>query len=121
MKYIFGLTIVGYDLRYLLYFSTMYFLNQVSMAFGVPGFLNCFCLHVGMFACVCVCPPPRELITSDMKHMRNNQIKKFYGFSLFLYMTLAINKLNDRGLSKNVHHECLPKKTKIMRYYLQNH
>ena len=32
----------------------------------------------------------------------------------FHYMTLAIDKLNGRGLSNNVCHECLPKKTKAV-------
>ena len=34
----------------------------------------------------------------------------------FLYMTLAIDKLNGRGLSNSAHHECLPKKTKTTQY-----
>ena len=41
--------------------------------------------NVGMFACVYVCPPPRVLITSHVKHMCNNWIKEFYGFSVSLY------------------------------------
>ena len=36
-------------------------------------------------------------------------------------MTLAVNKLNGHGLSNSAHHERLPKKTKIMRYCLQNY
>ena len=36
--------------------------------------------------------------------------------SLFLYITLAVNKLNGCGLSNNACHEYLPKKTKIMWY-----
>ena len=39
----------------------------------------------------------------------------------FLYMTLAINKLNGCGLSNNVHRVHLPKKTKITLYKLQNY
>ena len=39
----------------------------------------------------------------------------------FLYMTLAIDKLNGHGLSNNACRERLPKKTKITRYYLQNY
>ena len=36
-------------------------------------------------------------------------------------MTLAINELNGHGLSNSVHHECLPKRTNIMRYLLQKY
>ena len=36
-------------------------------------------------------------------------------------MTLAINKLNGLGLSNSARHERLPKKTKIMRYWLQKY
>ena len=38
---------------------------------------------------------------------------------LFLYMTLAIDKLNGCGLSNTALHECLPKKTKVTQYQLQ--
>ena len=31
---------------------------------------------------------------------------------LFHYMTLAVDKLNGRGLSNSAHRECLPKKDK---------
>ena len=34
----------------------------------------------------------------------------------FLYMTLAINKLNGCGLSSTVCHKDLPKKTKVTQY-----
>ena len=34
----------------------------------------------------------------------------------FHYMTLAIDKLNGRGLSNSVHRERLPRKTKTMQY-----
>ena len=36
----------------------------------------------------------------------------------FLYMALAINKLNGRGLSNNACRERQPKKTKIIWYYV---
>ena len=39
--------------------------------------------------------------------------------SPFLYMTLAIDKLNGHGLSNIVHRECLPKKPKETQYWLQ--
>ena len=46
--------------------------------------------NVGVYVCVrvCVCLPPKALITSHMKSMRNNWIKQFCGLS-FLYMTPA--------------------------------
>ena len=50
--------------------------------------------------------------------MCNNQIKQFHGFSVSLYwytsVTLAIDKLNSRGLSNNVRGERLPKKDKAV-------
>ena len=36
----------------------------------------------------------------------------------FLYMALAVDKLNLHDLSNNACHECLPKKTKITWYYV---
>ena len=71
--------------------------------------------NIGMFACVCVCPPPRPLITSHVKGMRNNWIMKFYSYSVSLYDT-TIDKLNSPGLSNNAGHERLPKKSQVMRY-----
>ena len=35
---------------------------------------------------------------------------------LVLLMGLAVDTVNGRGLSKEVHHEFLPKKTKVMLY-----
>ena len=81
-----------------------------------PGFLKQFLL-VRRYVCVSA---PRALITSHVKHMHNNQIKQFTAFP-FLHMTLASDKLNGRGLSNNARCECLPKKTKIMWYQLQNY
>ena len=34
-------------------------------------------------------------------------------------MTHAVDKLNRRGLSNTMRCECLPKKTKVIHYYLQ--
>ena len=34
-------------------------------------------------------------------------------------MTLAINKMDGCGHINTVRRECLPEKTKVMRYYLQ--
>ena len=71
--------------------------------------------NVCMFAYVCVCPPPRPLITSHVKGMRNNRIMKFYGYSVSLYDT-TVDKLYSPGLSNNAGRECLPKKSQLMRY-----
>ena len=65
-----------------------------------PGFLESFDLRMLVYVSVCVRLPPRALIKSHVKAMCNNWIKQFYYF-LFLYMTLAIDKLNGRGLSNN--------------------
>ena len=35
-----------------------------------------------------------------------------------LYMTLAVYKMVGHGLINTAHHECLPKKTKVMVYYI---
>ena len=57
---------------------------------------------------VCVCFP--ALIKSYVEGTHNNRIMAF----LFLYMTLAIDKLNGCGLSNTVCYENLPTKTKVM-------
>ena len=44
-------------------------------------------------------------------------LNKFYGFSL-LYITHAINKIDERGLINTAHHEHLLKKTKVTWYVL---
>ena len=75
-------------------------------------------LSTNVGVCVCVCPPPRALTTSHLKGMHNNQIRQFYSLSVSI-VTLAINKLNEFGLSNTVHRECLPKKTKVKQYWLQ--
>ena len=36
----------------------------------------------------------------------------------FLYMTLAVNKVNGHGLSNTAHRERMPKKTKVTQYYI---
>ena len=72
-------------------------------------------INVGICAHVCVSLPLRALIASHIKGTHNNQKRQFYGLP-FLYMTLAIDKLNGRGISKAAYHECLPKKTKVMQY-----
>ena len=43
---------------------------------------------------------------------------KFYGYSVSLYDT-ALDKLNRRGLSNTASRERLPKKSEVMRYWLQ--
>ena len=82
----------------------------------MPSFLKSFLFtSVCLCMCVCVCLSPRTLITCHMKHMHNNQIKQFYGFSIS-YMVLAIDKLNGHGLSNNACLERLPKKTEVTWY-----
>ena len=44
-----------------------------------------------------------------VKGMRNNRIRQFYGPPL-LYTTLAVDKLNGRGLSNTARSERLTKK-----------
>ena len=78
-------------------------------AWRAPGFLKLFCPR--MLVYVYVCPPPRPLITSHVKGMRNNQIRQFYGPSIFC-TTFAVDKLNGRFLSNITRCEHLPKKTK---------
>ena len=39
--------------------------------------------------------------------------------SPFLHVTLAVDELNGRGLFNTAHRECLPKKTKVMQFWLQ--
>ena len=39
--------------------------------------------------------------------------------SPLLYISPAIDKLNGCGLSNTACHECLPKNTKVMQYWLQ--
>ena len=84
----------------------------------MPGFLKSFHLQMSVCLRMCVCPSPRVLITSHLKHMRNNHIKQFYGFSvsIYMYMTLAVDKLNGRGLSNNAHRERLLKENEMTWY-----
>ena len=80
----------------------------------VPGFLKLL-WPVCQYAFVCVCLPLTPLITSHMKGTRNNQIMKFYSYSISLY-DIVVNKLNRRGLSNTAGHESLPKKSQVMQY-----
>ena len=94
--------------------------DHISLVFLTACFLaTCAWFLEIVFVCtsVClrVCPPPRALIKSHVKYIHNNWIKQFTAFP-FLYITLAVNKLNGRGHSNNVHREHLPKKTKKMQY-----
>ena len=75
----------------------------------------CVCVCVRVCVCARVCVPPGPLITSHMKGTRNNQIMKFYGYSVSLYDT-AIDKLNRHGLSNTAGRERLPKKSQVMGY-----
>ena len=49
-----------------------------------------------VYMCICVCLPLRILITI---HVEGTS-------STFLYMTLAINKVDRCGLSNTAHHAC---------------
>ena len=91
----------------------------------VPVFWNCFGSHVNMsvFVCLSVCPPPRTLITSGMIWCDIDRVwlvKQAYGFPCFqlLIITLAIDKMDGCGLINTACRERLPKKTKVMRYYV---
>ena len=64
--------------------------------------VECVCVWVCMR--VRVCPPPRALITIHMKGTYNNWLNQFYSFP-FLYMTLAIDKLDGGGLNNTACHE----------------
>ena len=81
--------------------------NLFKPGMRMPGFLKLFCSQM-----LCVSTPLRKLITIHVKYMRNNQITAFP----FLYITLAMDKLNGRGLNNTVHCEHLPKKTKVTQY-----
>ena len=72
-------------------------------------------LSVNVGVCVCVRPEGINNKSREVKGMHNDWIRQFYGLSVF-YMTLAIVKLNGRGLSNIVFRERLPKKTKVMQY-----
>ena len=69
---------------------------------GAPGFLKlflCGCLYV----CLCVCPPPRLLITSgvmwrDMDPIR--LVNKFYS----CYMAIVVVIINGCGLGIDMRH-----------------
>ena len=54
-------------------------------------------------------PPPRPLIKSHVKGTHNNQIMKFYGYSVSLYDT-AVDKLNRCSLSNTVGRELTPER-----------
>ena len=71
--------------------------------------------------CVSVCPPPRALITSGMIWCdigREQLVKQVSQLSLLL-MTLAVDKMDGCGHINTACQERLPKKTKVMRYWLQ--
>ena len=66
-----------------------------------------------MFVCLSVCP--KGINKNHVEGTCNNWLKQFYSFP-FLYMTLAINKLNGHVLNNIACQEHLSKKTKVMRY-----
>ena len=54
--------------------------------------------NIGMRVCVCVCLPPRLLITSDVIQTQCNCLNKFYGF----YMAVVVGIVSGRGISIHV-------------------
>ena len=74
------------------------------------------CVSVCVCVCVCVCLSVclslRALLTSGVILTVCDWLKKFYGFSAFqlLYMALAINKMDEHGLSNTARCECLPRR-----------
>ena len=61
----------------------------------MPGFLNGFCADVCM--CLCVCPPPRVLITSGVMWHDMDPIRLIKQV-LHLYMATVVVIVNGRGL-----------------------
>ena len=73
-------------------------------------------MHIGMLACVCMRVSTPEAINNQSREgTPNNEIMKFYGYSVSIYDT-AIDKLNKQGLSNTAAHERLPKKRQVMQY-----
>ena len=83
----------------------------------IPGSWNWFGSCVSMCAYVCV-SAPRPLIASGV--IWCDWLSKFYGFSVFqvFHMTLAIDKMNGRGLSNSTLWTPA-NKTKVTRYWPQ--
>ena len=64
----------------------------------MPSFLKlCFICNVSM----CVCLPPRLLITSGIIWTPYDWLNKFYSF----YMAAIVDIISRRGLSFDVHYE----------------
>ena len=108
----------------------MYIRGEVRiLVFAKANILNQVCAAAGQqfleIALVCVCLPQRALITSGKiwcDQTMCDWLNKFYGFSCFqllLYMTLAVDKMDDCGPINAAYCKCMPKKTKVMWYQLQ--
>ena len=64
-----------------------------------------------------VCPPPRLLKTIHIKGSLNSHQTSTTAFQ-FLCMALAINTVDGQGLSYEVRHVLLPKKSKVIFHYM---
>ena len=67
--------------------------------------------------CVCVCPPPRLLITSGGIWTPYDWLNKFYSF----YVVAVVSIISWQGLSNDVHRENQPNKCKLVLYKLPLH
>ena len=64
-------------------------------AAGAPGFLKLFlCGRLYVCLCMCVCPPPRLLITCGVIWAPYDWLNKFYS----RYMAVVVVIVNGRGL-----------------------
>ena len=81
----------------------------------------CVCVCVCVHACVCVCvraSAPRGINNHSTSGVIWCDIDRVWAFPCFqlLYMTLAVDKINERGLINTTCCERLPRKTKVERY-----
>ena len=71
---------------------------------------NCFCADIGMFLCVCL--PPRLLITSGMIWTPYDWLNKFYS----CYMAAVVVIDDGHGLTAEARHINLPNKSMLYLY-----
>ena len=73
--------------------------------------------NIGTYTCVYVRVCPEDINNKSCKrHTHNDWIRQLYTALPFLYMTLAIDKLNGHGLSNTACCERLPMKAKVTWY-----